>query len=73
MIIKNVNTYGLDLVQLHGNESAKYCKSLYESGVSIIKAFGVSNSFDFMTLNEYSEVCDFFLFDTKTGNGGGSG
>jgi phosphoribosylanthranilate isomerase len=31
----------------------------------IIKAFGINEDFDFSVLGEYSEVCDYFLFDTK--------
>jgi len=73
LIIEITSRYGLDLVQLHGNESAEYCNSLREAGLTIIKAFEISDSFDFMTLNKYSEACEFFLFDAKTGNSGGSG
>ena len=73
MIIEAVKRYGLNLVQLHGNESAEYCYSLHKDGLTIIKAFEISNSFNFITLNKYSESCEFFLFDTKTGSKGGSG
>jgi phosphoribosylanthranilate isomerase len=73
IIIENTRHYGLDLVQLHGNESAEYCNTLHKAGLTIIKAFEISDSFDFVTLNKYSEACEYFLFDTKTGNGGGSG
>jgi len=73
LIVETTKSYGLDLVQLHGDESAKYCKSLQKAGITIIKAFGISNSFDFTTLEKYVEVCEYFLFDSKTGNGGGSG
>jgi len=73
LIFEITRCYELDLVQLHGSESAEYCSSLHEAGLTIIKAFEISNNFDFMTLNKYSEVCDFFLFDTKTGSSGGSG
>jgi phosphoribosylanthranilate isomerase len=73
LIIEITRRYGLDLVQLHGNESAEYCNSLRKAGLTIIKAFEISDSFDFMTLNKYSEACEFFLFDAKTGSSGGSG
>lgn len=65
--------YQLDLIQLHGNESPEVCKQLQDLGYSIIKAFGVDSEFDFSILNEYKEVVDFFLFDTKTLAHGGSG
>ena len=73
LIIEITGRYGLDLVQLHGNESVEYCNSLRKTGLKIIKAFEMSDSFDFMTLNNYSEACEYFLFDTKTGIKGGSG
>lgn len=72
-IIDTVNLYGLDLVQLHGNESAEYCNSLKKVGLIIIKAFGISNGSGFTTLERYMDVCEYFLFDTKTGSHGGSG
>lgn len=69
--------YGLNAVQLHGQEPVKYCIALKgmlaDSGVEIIKAFGVDESFDFNTVNPYSNVADYFLFDTQTPDHGGSG
>jgi phosphoribosylanthranilate isomerase len=72
-IIETVDIYRLDLVQLHGDESAGYCNILKESGLIIIKAFEISNNLRFMTLDQYMDVCEYFLFDTKTGSQGGSG
>jgi phosphoribosylanthranilate isomerase len=72
-IIETTDLYRLDLVQLHGNESAECCKYLKNNGLTIIKAFEISNSFVFSSLKQYMEVCDYFLFDTKTGLQGGSG
>ena len=34
---------------------------------------GIHESFDFASLNEYADVCDYYLFDTKTSDYGGSG
>ena len=34
--------FGLNYVQLHGNESPEYCRSLYSMGIKIIKAFSIS-------------------------------
>ena len=65
--------YGLQAIQLHGNESAEYCYNLYKSGLTVIKAFGIISADELRDLEDYVEVCDFFLFDTKTGGGGGSG
>lgn len=69
--------YGLNAVQLHGQEPAKYCIALKgllaDAGIELIKAFGVNEQFDFSTLNAYSNVVDYFLFDTQTPDHGGSG
>ena len=69
--------FGLNAVQLHGNESAKYGRQLKdllaESGVEIIKAFGIDASFDFDRLKDYVSSVDYFLFDTQTPAHGGSG
>jgi len=72
-IVEIVRKYGLDLVQLHGAEKAGFCKDLREKGISVMKAFGIGEDFDFKRLNIYKESCDFFLFDTQTMLYGGSG
>ncbi len=62
-----------DLLQLHGDESPEYCYKLKGAGYKIIKAFGINSSFDFEVLNEYESVIDYFLFDTKSDQYGGTG
>lgn len=62
----------LDAIQLHGNESPQFCR-LFKGKVTVIKAFGVDENFDFEKLRAYSNSVDFFLFDTKTSTYGGSG
>ncbi|MGI4750824.1 MAG: phosphoribosylanthranilate isomerase [Janthinobacterium lividum] len=71
--IKNlIQKYHFDVVQLHGNESAETCAVLRKT-VEVIKAFGVDENFDFDLLNAYKDNVDYFLFDTKTTDHGGSG
>ena len=75
-VVKLVQQYELDAVQLHGDETARYCGELNEvlkNKVLVIKAFSVSDTFDFDQLNEYESKCDFFLFDTKGKERGGNG
>jgi len=72
-IVEIVRKYGLDLVQLHGAEKAGFCQDLRGKGVSVMKAFGIGEDFDFNRLDNYKESCDFFLFDTQTILHGGSG
>ncbi len=67
-----IEKYQLDLVQLHGNESAETCAALQKT-VGVIKAFGVDENFDFDHLKTYENSVDYFLFDTKTPVHGGSG
>ncbi len=69
-VLDKVAHYDLDLVQLHGNESPEYCEELGKY-VETIKAFGISQDFDFGVLSNYK--VDYFLFDTATSLHGGSG
>jgi phosphoribosylanthranilate isomerase len=64
--------YGLDYLQLHGNETAEFCKQIQKS-IPIIKAFQIDDYFDFSILNEYEDACTYFLFDSKSKQYGGSG
>lgn len=65
--------YGMQAVQLHGNESPAFCQHLKDAGFFVIKAFGVDDAFDFRLLDSYQDQVDLFLFDTKTEQHGGSG
>ena len=64
---------GLDMIQLHGNESSEACLQLKSSGLPVIKAFNIDRDFDFESLNQYMPGCDYFLFDKKSEKPGGSG
>lgn len=75
-IMQMVDDYDLDVVQLHGDETAKLCEQLSED-VEVIKAFSISDkttSIDELVA-DYDEVCDYYLFDTasKDGTTGGTG
>jgi len=72
-ILQNVKKYNLHYVQLHGNETPDFCKSLRLKGVNIIKAFRLDESFIFSQLNNYKPHVDFFLFDAKGDGYGGNG
>lgn len=71
-ILDKANQYKLDLIQLHGNESPEFCKQL-NNVIPVIKAFSISDMFDFEQTRLYEGLCHYFLFDTKTPNYGGSG
>jgi phosphoribosylanthranilate isomerase len=72
-VIEIANRFGIDMVQLHGQEPVGYCRTLRLAGIAVIKAFGVSEDFDFNCLTPFEEACDFFLFDTQSRYHGGSG
>jgi len=73
-IVTTVNKYQFDAIQLHGDESAAFCKNVKENtGLELIKAFGIDSEFDFNQLEPYLLIVDYFLFDTKTSIYGGSG
>ena len=65
--------YNLKAVQLHGNEDVNYCKAIKLTGATVIKAFGIAPDFNFLQLEKYLPVVDYFLFDTQTAAHGGSG
>lgn len=68
-----ITNYSLDYIQLHGIESPKFCSELKDKGVKIVKAFNVSDNFDFTTLRSYEPFCDYFLFDAFGKQAGGNG
>jgi phosphoribosylanthranilate isomerase len=76
-IMKTIEAYGLDIVQLHGNEEPLLCESLSDN-VEVIKVFSIGDS-DAKAVDElledYDEVCDYYLFDTAVPGGakGGTG
>ena len=67
-----IEKFGFDAIQLHGNESPEFCES-FKNKVTVIKAFGVDDSFDFAQLDAYKNSVDYFMFDTRTDKHGGSG
>ena len=72
-ITKNIDEFGLNVVQLHGDETAEFCKNIRTKNVEIIKVFSVKNNFNFKKLRPFEAHVDYFLFDTKGPNPGGNG
>ncbi len=73
IILEKVKKFDLDIVQLHGNESVSDCQFLKENNIEIMKVFSINENVDFNIMKSYELVCDYFLFDTKTPDFGGSG
>jgi len=65
-LLDAIDEYGLDIVQLHGNETPEMCEEL-SGEVEVIKAFRIAGD-DSINIDEmvmpYDAACDFYLFDT---------
>ena len=65
-LLDAIDEYGLDIVQLHGNETPEMCEEL-SAEVEVIKAFRIAGD---VSINidelvaDYDAVCDYYLFDT---------
>ncbi len=74
-IMEKVESYSLDLVQLHGNESVELCEDLSEE-IEVIKAFQIDEKTKDIDklVAPYDHCCDYYLFDTSAaGKNGGTG
>ena len=72
-ILTKIKDHQLDAVQLHGQESCSNCEVIKDYGLKVIKSFSIKNTFDFNTLEDYENSCDYYLFDTKGKLPGGNG
>lgn len=62
-VLDAIDEYGLEVVQLHGDETPEMCEDL-SSEVEVIKAFRISGDEDIDELvAPYDAVCDYYLFD----------
>ncbi len=71
-IIEIAERYGLEYIQLHGDEDLSFANVIKENGLKVIKVFRVMDSIPFYAKN-YQGIADYFLFDTASVNYGGSG
>ena len=62
MIDEIVETTGIDIVQLHGNETPEFCRSV---PYPVIKAFSIESEEDLEKLHDYS--CEYVLLDGPKG------
>ncbi|HLK28601.1 MAG TPA: phosphoribosylanthranilate isomerase [Puia sp.] len=72
-LMKNVDEYGLDMVQLHGDETPRFCERV-ANYISVIKVFrmGENDPIDWIA-KPFEDFCDMFLFDTEGAGYGGTG
>ena len=71
-LLNTIAHYDLDFVQLHGNENPEYCKELMQY-VKVIKTISVNDKNSILEINNYTNVCTYFLFDTASPSYGGTG
>src|SRR5215218_7563496 len=61
-IKKTVEEYDLSYVQLHGDETAEFCKKV-EEFIPVIKAIRISDGTNgYNELKKFENACDYFLF-----------
>lgn len=72
-VLQMVDECRLHMVQLHGDESPRYCEKIADY-ISVVKAFRISETDNIgWRVKEYMDVCDMFLFDTEGAGYGGTG
>ncbi|NTS42898.1 phosphoribosylanthranilate isomerase [Flavisolibacter sp. BT320] len=63
-VMRSIEEYGLDMVQLHGRETPYECQKIV-ANIDVIKAFRFAeNDHVGWMIKDYYEDADFFLFDT---------
>lgn len=72
-VLRTVDECRLHMVQLHGDESPRFCEKIADY-ISVIKAFRFSET-DIIgwRLQEYTAYCDMFMIDTEGAGYGGTG
>ncbi|HXD76475.1 MAG TPA: phosphoribosylanthranilate isomerase [Puia sp.] len=72
-VMRQVDSYGLDMVQLHGDETPRFCEQV-ANYITVVKVFrlGENDPIDWL-IRPYQDSCDMFLFDTEGAGYGGTG
>jgi phosphoribosylanthranilate isomerase len=72
-VISMVDECRLHMVQLHGDETPKYCEKIADY-ISVVKVFRIGEQDNIeWKIRDYMDVCDMFLFDTAGAGYGGTG
>jgi phosphoribosylanthranilate isomerase len=72
-VLRTVDDCRLHMVQLHGDESPKFCEKIADY-ISVVKAFRFSETDNIgWRLQEYAAYCDMFMIDTEGAGYGGTG
>lgn len=72
-IMRTIDDYRLDMVQLHGDESPVFCEKV-SNYISVIKVFRMSDNdpVDWIS-HSFEESADMFMYDTLGSGYGGTG
>jgi phosphoribosylanthranilate isomerase len=72
-LLRTVDECGLYLVQLHGDESPRYCEKI-SNYVGVIKVFRlIENDNIEWKVKDYYDAADMFMFDAESTSYGGAG
>ncbi len=72
-VLDAVDDCGLYIVQLHGDETPKYCEKI-ANYVTVVKAFRLREDDNVLwKVKDYMDIADMFLFDTEGAGYGGTG
>ena len=74
-LIEIIEKSKIDGVQLHGDETPQYCRKLKVQYPQLLlfKAFRIKDAADLRQIEEYENICDRFILDTKAEYYGGNG
>ncbi|MDX2285634.1 MAG: phosphoribosylanthranilate isomerase [Bacteroidia bacterium] len=72
-VLATAAAYGLGTLQLHGRETAAYCRQARQAGYEVLKVFPAGASAGWQHLEPYTDAADAFLFDTAGPLPGGNG
>ncbi len=64
-MLKKVDQFKLDFLQLHGAETLQQCEELKNHNIKIIKTLSIGSETDLTSAKFYSAAVNYFLFDTK--------
>jgi phosphoribosylanthranilate isomerase len=72
-LMRTVEDYRLDMIQLHGDEIPRYCEQV-ANYIAVVKAFRLSENdpIEWMA-KPYEDACDMYMFDTLGAGYGGTG
>ena len=70
-VIEKISELPFNFIQVHGNVLPdKLAEIKIATGMRIIKAFNILSNADLNDINEFQDIADFYLFDSKSSGSG---